>query len=205
MNDNELRTKILQEAIGIVFREGVERITMRAIASKLGYSPATIYLHFRSKAELELEIGFHGFELLWREVSPAFAIEDPHEALSTLMRRYVTFGFAHPQLYRLMFQDMTRLQEGEFADDPRVSHVREGVVSIYRRGIESGVFEACSPELETAVGWASLHGFVMLAIHGLLPSEGLSSDPAPVLDRLIQQRMRALAAWHPGAGNRRRA
>jgi AcrR family transcriptional regulator len=168
MSQADQRKKILEEAIGIVYREGVDRITMRSLARKLGYSPAAIYLHFGSKQELEFEIGFHGFELLWQEMSP--------------------------QLYRLMFQDMTRLQDGEFANDPRVARVRQGVVSVYRSGLERGLLIPCDPEFETAVGWAALHGFVQLTIHGLLPSPGLQSDPAPVRDALIRQRVRALMA-----------
>jgi AcrR family transcriptional regulator len=192
MTPTELRAKILEEAIGIVYREGVERITMRSLARKLGYSPAAIYLHFASKAELEFEIGFHGFELLWREMSPAFSRDDPRQALAELMRRYIDFGLSNPQLYRLMFQDMARLQEGEFANDLRVARVRHGVISVYEKGLEQGSFRPCNAELETAVGWAVLHGFVQLTIHGLLPSEGLSSDPAPVREALIEQRVRAL-------------
>jgi AcrR family transcriptional regulator len=192
MSQVDLRAKILEEAIGIVYREGVDRITMRSLARKLGYSPAAIYLHFRSKAELEYEIGFHGFEVLWRELSPAFSREDAEEALAELMRRYIEFGISNPQLYRLMFQDMTRLREGEFANDPRVARVRHGVISIYRRGLEGGAFRSCDPELETAVGWAGLHGFVLLTIQGVFPSEGLSSDPVPVRELLVQQRVRAL-------------
>jgi AcrR family transcriptional regulator len=193
MSQSNLRAKILKEAIGIVYREGIERITVRSLARKLGYSPAAIYLHFSSKAELEYEIGFHGFELLWQAMSPAFSSEDSRVALAELMRRYIDFGISNPQLYRLMFQDMTRLQGEEFANDARVARVREGVVSVYRHGLEQGSFRPCDPELETAVGWAVLHGFVQLTIHGLLPSEGLSSDPAPVLEALIDQRIRALS------------
>ena len=44
LSGESLRQKILEEAIGIVYREGVDRITMRALGEKLGYSPATIYL-----------------------------------------------------------------------------------------------------------------------------------------------------------------
>ena len=194
MSQADLRAKILEEAIGIVYSEGVDRITMRSLARKLGLSPAAIYLHFSSKTELEFEIGFHGFELLWREMSPAFSRKDPSGALGELMRRYIDFGLSNPQLYRLMFQDMTRLQGSEFANDPRVARVRHGVVSVYESGLEQGLFLPCDPELETAVGWAVLHGFVQLTIHGLLPSEGLSSDPAPVREALIEQRVRALLA-----------
>ena len=40
MIHSNLRDKILEEAIGILYRDGVERITMRALAGALDYSPA---------------------------------------------------------------------------------------------------------------------------------------------------------------------
>ena len=48
----DLATRILREAIDIVSREGADRITMRSLAEKLGYSVATIYIYFRNKDEL---------------------------------------------------------------------------------------------------------------------------------------------------------
>ena len=100
-----LREKILEEAIGILYRDGVERTTMRALASALDYSPATLYRYFRSKQELIREIALHGFVRLEETIEPSASLEDPLEAAADCMRRYIDFGLTNPQLYRLMFQE----------------------------------------------------------------------------------------------------
>jgi AcrR family transcriptional regulator len=69
-----LRTKILEQSIGIVYRGGPRRITMRSPSQKLGYSPGTIYLHFRNKQELLKEIALHGFDALGDAVTAAQAL-----------------------------------------------------------------------------------------------------------------------------------
>src|SRR5690606_39937486 len=42
-----LRTKIVEAARDIVSEEGLDALSMRALAERIEYSPATIYLHFQ--------------------------------------------------------------------------------------------------------------------------------------------------------------
>jgi len=41
----EVRTKILEAARGLLVKEGYERMTMRRIAEAIEYTPTTIYNH----------------------------------------------------------------------------------------------------------------------------------------------------------------
>jgi AcrR family transcriptional regulator len=188
------RHKILQEAIGIVYREGVGRITMRGLAEKLGYSPATIYLHFSGKDELEREIALHGFRRLAECVTPALEMDDPRAALRRVFLCYIEFGLESPELYRLMFQDMRALREIGLGEDPLLLKLFEGIRNIYERGIAKGVFRSCDPNIETAVGWAMVHGLVQLAASRRLPSPMvLVHEFAPLRDALIEDRLRSLS------------
>ena len=47
-----LRTRIVEAARDIVSEEGLDALSMRALAERIAYSPATIYLYFRDKEEL---------------------------------------------------------------------------------------------------------------------------------------------------------
>src|SRR3990172_528517 len=110
-----LRERILEEALTIVRREGAAGITMRAIARKLGYSPATLYLYVASKDALLQEVALHGFQLLGEAVAPAAGVEDPEQAVVEVSRGFLEFALRDPHLYRLMFEklDLTR-----YRDDP---------------------------------------------------------------------------------------
>ena len=48
----QLRQQILFAARELFVNEGYENISMRKIASKIEYSPTTIYLYFKDKADL---------------------------------------------------------------------------------------------------------------------------------------------------------
>src|SRR5579885_2671118 len=47
-----LRQEILDAASELFVKEGYENVSMRRIADRIEYSPTTIYLYFKDKAEL---------------------------------------------------------------------------------------------------------------------------------------------------------
>ena len=100
----ELRQKILDEAIATVRTEGVPGLTMRSLARRLGYSPATLYLYFQSKEELLTEVARVGFRELFGRLEPALGTRSPARALETGTRAYLDFAAANPEIHALMFR-----------------------------------------------------------------------------------------------------
>lgn len=202
MLHSNLREKILEEAIGILYRRGVEHITMRALAAALDYSPATLYRYFRSKQELIREVALHGFERLEEAVEAAATVEDPAQAIAESMRRYIEFGLTQPQLYRLMFQVPV-----ESYSERELAHV--GLLSAFGRilhvnGIEAGVFGAVDPDVAAAATWATMHGFVQLALDERLPNPAAATPSRldALRDAVIESRLCGLRYQAPGAPNR---
>lgn len=65
----DLRERVLEAAGEIVGEQGLDALSMRAIAERIGYSPGTIYLYFRDKDELlggVMNEGFHRLEATMR-------------------------------------------------------------------------------------------------------------------------------------------
>lgn len=193
LSSEAFRAKILEEAIGIVYREGPRRITMRSLAEKLGYSPGTIYCHFRNKQELLKEIALHGFDALGDAVAPAQALADPFEAIAETARRYIDFGLEHHELYRLMFHDLAVVGPLAPADQARVARTWALGRTLYERGIASRAFRESDPEIEANIGWAWVHGFVELAASRRLPARGgMPKQLRTVRDAMVEARLRAL-------------
>jgi AcrR family transcriptional regulator len=188
----DLRTKILEEAIGMVAREGVARTTMRALARRLGISPATLYQHFRDKQHLQREIALHGIERIHEAMSPAADIEDPVEALREMSLRYIQFGLSNPELYQLMYQTLASLRELDLVDDPRVLEYRGKVASVYERGMASGVFRGVDPSVEISVRWAAVHGFVQLVAARRLPDVDSAVELRDLQEATIEMMLRSL-------------
>jgi AcrR family transcriptional regulator len=100
----EMRLKILETAKQIFIEEGFEKASIRAIADRIEYSPATIYLYFKDKNELFFSLHEMGFEKLILEMTNAIeGITDPVEELRVRGFAYMKFAFQNPEMYDLMF------------------------------------------------------------------------------------------------------
>lgn len=100
----EMRLKILETAKQIFIEEGFEKASIRAIADRIEYSPATIYLYFKDKNELFFSVHEMGFEKLIEEMTNAIeGIIDPLEELRARGFAYMKFAFQNPEMYDLMF------------------------------------------------------------------------------------------------------
>jgi AcrR family transcriptional regulator len=186
-----LREKILQEAVDIVQKHGVEGVTMRSLAERLGYSPATIYLYFRNKRELLQDLALAGFDRIAAAVEPSLRHADSADAILEGAKRYIDFGVANPEIYRLMFQD-TSVQALTPEDIVHRSKVWNLFRDAHARAIAAGALREGDPEAFNMVGWSLLHGFVLLSLAGRAPSpfmEGRSQ--AEVLEELLGAYRRA--------------
>jgi AcrR family transcriptional regulator len=59
-----LRQEILDAASELFVKEGYENVSMRRIADQIEYSPTTIYLYFKDKAELLEQVCVETFSRL---------------------------------------------------------------------------------------------------------------------------------------------
>lgn len=164
------RERIVQEALGIVTKDGAEGVTIRALAQRLGLSAGSIYSHFRSKDELLQQVAAQGFERLMKEAMGAVELADPREAMLEGGRRYLAFAMENPSLYRLMFQEV---DVARFRVESSVPVPGRALYDLYRdlyaRAVESGAIRDIDPEIQTLIGWSAVHGFAMLALSGRLP------------------------------------
>src|SRR6476659_4196009 len=104
----ETRTKIMDAARELFGREGYDAVSMRRIAEAIEYSPTAIYVHFRDKQDLMLQLCQSDFVALAVGVAELQKLADPIERIRRLGHAYIRFGVEHPNHYRLMF--MTRVE-----------------------------------------------------------------------------------------------
>jgi len=189
-----LRQKILEEALGIVAREGVQGITMRALAQKLGYSPATIYLYFRNKEDLFQQIARHGTERLMALTDALVDMADAAAARDAFARTMIDFAFANPHLYEIM----NSLDLTPYLADPTLEAPGRRLVDRYRdlyaRGVRDGSLRSPNPEHEVIVDWSLVHGFISLVLSGHYPPPRLPDASVPELEELVLDAIRRRTA-----------
>ena len=162
----QLRRMILQAAGELFIEQGYNAFSMRKLAEKIGYAPATLYLYFHDKDQLLFSVVDDAFTRFSDDLAQASACTpDPWERLGRIGDAYIRFGLAHPVYYQLMFMWRVDylLQSRHGEEAPRLEAFRvltDAVSHAQRSGaVKSGDVQALSDLL-----WAVMHGIVALAI-----------------------------------------
>ena len=108
----DLRRSLIAAALEIIEKEGLEALSLRAVARRANVSHTAPYHHFTNRAELLSAVALEGFDALREGIARRTAgIDEPRTALVEGCVGYVLFALAHPSRYRLMFSP-------ELADPP---------------------------------------------------------------------------------------
>lgn len=161
----ELKDLILKEAKAVFLEEGYEKTSIRKIADRIEYSPTTIYLYFKDKSELLLELHKQSFHQFFNVLSSVITISDPFERLVQTGKRYIEYGIKNPEEYELKFQLKAPLAalecKNEIWSDGQQAICF--VQSIVDNCIEAGYFsKSMDSQSMSIMLWAEVHGLVTL-------------------------------------------
>src|SRR4051812_33847937 len=100
----DLRRALIDEAVRTIEAEGVDALTLRAVAQALGVSRTALYRHFADKAALLTAVATTGFHTLSEALDEAWRTGGRgRRAFDDMGVAYVLFAVAHPSYYRVMF------------------------------------------------------------------------------------------------------
>src|SRR3954469_6133372 len=95
----QVRERILDAALEVFASEGLEGVTMRALADAIEYTPPVIYAHFRDKDAIIQELCYRQL----RSLAASFANFSPFHPVERLGRIgyvYIDFAVEHPSHFR---------------------------------------------------------------------------------------------------------
>jgi AcrR family transcriptional regulator len=157
-----LRDRMISAAEELFLLDGVEGVSMRKIAEKVGVTAPAIYRHFKDKDELLGELINVGLQILQGYLEPALKAEGPLERLEQLIDRYFDFALEQPKYFDLAFLVPSH---GMRMADELARHNRSTFMFAVQQVhlcMEQGIFKKSDP-LETSIMvWASAHGMVTL-------------------------------------------
>lgn len=164
---SELYEMVLSAAREIAEQEGLGGLTVRRIATQIGYSGGTLYNLFENLDDLVVHLNARTLDSLYEELAGATLEEDPEAAVRALTECYVRFTREHPRLWNLLFEH--RLPNGTDPPDWYYEKIERA-----RGLLERALAPLFGPGRETErlhsarVLWSSLHGICSLETAGKL-------------------------------------
>ena len=167
-----LKEELLQTALEMIDKEGLDAITLRELTQRLGTSRTAVYRHFESKEALILAVIEKGYEKLDKMFTPIFQdrTQSVEDRFKTMGRAYLDFAIEHPSLYRLLFGEKYHLEREEICDykDESQATGLYALIGLLLEAQKEGIVTTVNPMVQAAMVWASIHGLASLLIDGHL-------------------------------------
>ncbi|MFZ2240545.1 MAG: TetR/AcrR family transcriptional regulator [Gordonia amarae] len=140
-------------------------VSIRSVATRVGVTPPSIYLHFADKQELLDAVWLRYFENIDGVLGAACeGVDDPVDRLVRMGVAYVRFAVGAPALYRLLDGRAPRKGHSTKGDEVRAASAFGRLDEAVTRLVESGVFPRRDPAALVLELWAAAHGIASLMI-----------------------------------------
>ncbi|MGW5382721.1 WHG domain-containing protein [Nocardia sp. NPDC003963] len=174
----DLRSAMLAAAADQIAADGIDAISLRALARRAGVSHAAPAHHFGDRAGLLTALAAEGFELL------AVELEATSDARAAAVA-YIRFALRYPGHFDVMFR--RRLLR---TDDAGLVAARARSGAALRASVVHGQPAAADADQQAAVqlaAWSLVHGFASLWREGALADSPLASstDPETAAQRML--------------------
>lgn len=180
----DLGNALLKAATDILNEDGLEALSLRAVARRAGVSQTAPYRHFKDKAALMAAVAANGFRGLRASMGRALNGGEDTDRLRVIGRAYVEFALDNAGLYRLMFgSDITKIdRDDDYWSSSRQTFDLLGEVIASAGGANAGKAEALA-------AWSLVHGLSMLLLDDLVDISSFSSTES-LVDQVLLTRGR---------------
>jgi AcrR family transcriptional regulator len=187
----DLREACIEEAMAIVDEKGIEELSLREVARRLGVSHQAPYKHFPSRDHILAELVSRSYTAFAAHLEARPRTGDPEQDLGAMGEAYLEYAFRHPLQYRLMFG--TPLPDPDH--HPEMMRKARHAFSLLQHGID-GLHTARSgagPHPRTAFDalsvWFTLHGLATVMQSRVVDTMELPADAMERMAPEILQRI----------------
>lgn len=164
------REEILQAAKELFLEQGYEATTIRRIADRVGVSAPALYLYFRDKEQMMLDLCDQTFGYLIENIGEIEnTVREPRERIRRFGEAYLKFSQAHPDEYKLVFlgsnipESVRKLGHKMPTDDPTRPGVTgalvfQRLVAIIADAEASGLKLNYPADTCAELCWMAMHG-----------------------------------------------
>ncbi len=179
----DLRRALVREALALVAEEGIEALTLRAVARRAGVSHSAPYRHFEGLAGLLAAVAAEGFRELESQLRGVGDCEDRVQAMGVA---YVRFALEVPARFRVMFgpetADKSAWPELQEASLQAMSPLQEALA-------ETTGLRQEDPVAVLLASWSLVHGLASLWVNQQIPDVLVGEE---AMDALAERVTRAL-------------
>jgi AcrR family transcriptional regulator len=183
------REEILVVARGLMLEEGVNGLSIREVARRTGFGPASLYTYFAGKEEIVAAVTKESFRGL-DEYLARVPVDLPLEMrLVGLGAAYLRFARDNPADLACIVTTGLGGAVPQGVDAAVLDAPLARFAAALQRGVDAGMFARADEAAvaERAYGlWALVHGLAVLAqVRAGRPGAGVAADPERVLRAAI--------------------
>lgn len=173
-----LKETLLNEGFLLIKEKGIERLTLREVASKAKVSHAAPYRHFKSKEDLLFGIMEKAYAIFNKFINNNIQnISDPKEKLIKLTQSYINFALKNEDYYRLIFSKS--VSKTDYSPELLSA-------AFLSYNILKEILHQLNPEINAELAalqsWSGLHGLLILYLDKKLPPAFQKMDGKGLLE-----------------------
>lgn len=194
----QLEGAILEAARDLMAKGGLQGLSMRALAERVGVSATAIYHYFEGKQDLIDRVVRMGFERFGDYLERGMAVhpKGSRKRISALGDAYLRFALENQAYFRVIFSIQPQ-HERSMRDLPAGGGyhlLRQSVVD----AMEAGTIRRADPDLMSLYLWSLVHGLVTLVLSCTEPPcQGacVPMSPAELYDAFGPLIVDGIRAW----------
>lgn len=176
----DLRPALIEAGLRILETEGIEALSLRAIARATGVTQAAPYSHFGDKDELLAAVAETGFQRLAMQMADeALGQRDVQVRIEKLMSAYIRFALANKPLFQLMFSR----ELSEMNNYPTLAMTAGKSYALISAALAGRNAPAEDTRFLTLTIWSLCHGLTTMLVDGKIRPAAFGADDAEALVR----------------------
>lgn len=188
----DVKEASVQVARELIAEHGIEQLSLREVARRLGVSHQTPYRHYPSRDHLLAEVMRRCFVNFAEHLDLRLRSNEPVVELGAMGRLYLAYAQANPLEYRLMFGSPwpAAAEHPGLIDAAR--HAFDVLRQVLRRlhGSRSAA-ERRAADLDAMFIWSSMHGLATLTQSNCMQHIALAPRVEAMLDEHVLARVGA--------------